>query len=38
MEAKNYDSLIEVFRGDLWEAEVDKGLIKVCRCGCHAKR
>ena len=23
MEAKNYDSLIEVFRGDLWEAGVD---------------
>ena len=28
MEAKNYDSLIEVFRGDLWEAELIKGLLK----------
>ena len=28
MEAKNYDSLIEVFRGDLWEAELVKGLLR----------
>ena len=27
MEAKDYDSLIEVFRGDLWEAELVKGLL-----------
>ena len=27
MEAKNYDSLIEVFRGNLWEAELIKGLL-----------
>ncbi|HJH66521.1 MAG TPA: DUF2007 domain-containing protein [Bacteroides mediterraneensis] len=28
MEAKDYDSLIEVFRGDLWEAELIKGLLR----------
>ena len=28
MEAKNYDSLIEVFRGDLWEAELINVLMK----------
>ena len=29
MEAKNYDSLTEVFRGDLWEAELIKGLLSL---------
>ena len=28
MEAKTYGSLVEVFRGNLWEAELVKGLLK----------
>lgn len=28
MEAKSYDSLIEVYRGSLWEAELMKGLLE----------
>ncbi len=27
MEAKIYDSLVEVFQGTLWEAEIIKGLL-----------
>ena len=27
MRANDYDSLVEVFRGDLWEAELVKGLL-----------
>lgn len=28
MEAKSYDSLVEVYRGSLWEAELMKGLLE----------
>ena len=28
MEAKTYGSLVEVFRGNLWEAKLGKGLLK----------
>ncbi len=27
MERNDYDALVEVFRGDLWEAELVKGLL-----------
>ena len=28
MKAKSYDSLVEVYRGSLWEAELMKGLLE----------
>ncbi len=28
MTAKTYDSLVEVYRGDLWEAELIKGMLE----------
>lgn len=28
METKSYDSLVEVYRGSLWEAELMKGLLE----------
>ena len=37
METKTYGSLIEVFRGSLWEAELVKGLLEISRSVSYAE-